>query len=651
MAGVFRVYKIVLDWLNKSIDFCIKWRYLIALIAFIFCVIFQLHGSSIAEYNNLFDNAAEYNQQSIVLGKSRTIRGDEWAVHTPYYMSQYYNDYEKDSNMMSLDGQDMIVGYNAPVLDVSIIGKPFTWGYLLFGNEYGLSWYWCSKMILLFLVSFELCMIVTKKNKKVSLLGAIMIAFSPLVQWWFVPHIVDVFFWAMAVFVLAYHFFTSEKWLKNLCMILLPLAVSTFVLALFPSMQIAVGLSMLVLFIACMVRNKKDITFKKKDIWRIVFMILVVGGILGYTFITSKDAIMTLYNTAYPGARVSLGGMDGLKVMFTDLTTFALPFRDITYSNNCEVSTFIHFAPIFLMLYPVLWKKMKRDRNMMVGNTLLICIIVMGVFMMIGFPELLAKLTLFSYINRMWMAYGLIATIFTIWGISMIWQKQIFAKKQIFITLAVYAFLYICFVGANELTYFGWKYYLVVIFGLVILAYLMLRNHKKLFFAGMCILIAVAGLTVNPIARGIRPLTSHPLEQEIHKIAKEDPEAYWLAIDNEYLASIGIANGARALNAINFYPDFEKWNRVDPEGKDNFTYNRYAHINISLTDKDTVIRPGAWDDAIKVDLNCKDLDKWEVKYLIASKDLKTCVSNFEKIYVDSEGVYAIYERKKKDSNE
>lgn len=651
MAGVFRWYEVVLNWLNKSIDFCIKWRYPIALVVFIFCVIFQLHGSSIAEYNNLFDNTADYNQQSIVVGKSRTIRGDEWAVHTPYYMSQNYNNYEKDSNMMSIGGQDMIVGYNAPVLDISVIGKPFTWGYMLFGNEYGLSWYWCSKMILLFLVSFELCMIVTKKNKKVSLLGAIMIAFSPLVQWWFVPHIVDVFFWAMAVFVLAYHFFTSEKWLKNLCMILLPLAVSTFVLALFPSMQIAVGLSMLVLFVVCMVRSKKDITFKKKDIWRIIFMILVAGGILGYTFITSKDAIMTLYNTAYPGARVSLGGTDGLKVMFTDLTTFALPFRDITYSNNCEVSTFIHFAPIFLMLYPVLWKKMKRDRNMIVGNALLACIIVMGVFMMIGFPELLAKLTLFSYINRMWMAYGLVATIFTVWGISMIWQKQIFTKKQIFITLAVYAFLYICFVGTNELTYFGWKYYLAVIFGLVVLAYLMLRNHKKLFFAGMCILIAIAGLTVNPIARGIKPLTGHPLEQEIHKIAEEDPEAYWLAIDNEYLASIGIANGARTLNAVNFYPDFEKWNRVDPEGKDSFTYNRYAHINISLTDKDTAIRPGAWDDAIKVDLSCKDLDKWEVKYLIASKDLKTCVNNFEKIYVDSEGAYAIYERKKKDSNE
>lgn len=645
MVGVIGAYRTTLSWLNKSLDFCVKWRYLIALVLFVFCVIFQLHGSSIAEYNNLFDNAAEYNQQSIVVGKSRTIRGDEWAVHTPYYMSQYYNNYDKDSNMMSLDGQDMIVGYNAPVLDISIIAKPFTWGYVLFGNEYGLSWYWCSKMILLFLVSFELCMIVTRKNKKISLLGAVMIAFSPLVQWWFVPHIVDVFFWAMAVFVLAYHFFTAEKWLKNLSNILLPLAVTTFVLALFPSMQIAVGLSILALFVAIMVRDKKEICFSKKDIWRIIFMVLVAGGILGYTLITSKDAIMTLYNTAYPGARVSLGGTDGLKVLFTDLTTFALPFKDITYANNCEVSTFIHFAPIFLMLYPILWKKMKRDRNIIVGNVLLVCIIVMGVFMMIGFPELLAKVTLFSYINRMWMAYGLIATIFTIWGISMIWKKQIFSRKQILITLAIYAFLYLCFVGNNELTYFGWKYYLAVIFGLVVLAYLMLRNHKKLFSVAMFGLIAIAGLTINPVARGIKPLIEHPLEQEIHKIAESDPEAYWLAVDNNYLAPIGIVNGARMLNAVNFYPDFGKWNQIDPEEKDNFVYNRYAHISVSLTDGSTVVRPGVWDDAIEVELSCRDSEKWNVKYLIGSKDLKACGNIFERIYADTEGSYAIYKRK------
>ena len=631
--------------IRSAVLFVIKWRYLIALLVFVFCVIFKVHGSSINEYNKMFANYDQYESESVILGKSRGVRSDEWLVHAPYYMSQYYNNYEKDSEMVSLEGQDMIVGYNAPVKDVTLIAKPFTWGYVLFGNEYGLSWYWCSKLILLVLVNFELCMIVTRKNKKISLLGAIMVAFAPTVQWWFVPHMVDVFFWGMAVFVLAYYFFTSTKWMRILCMVLLPLSVITFVLALFPSLQVSVGLTMLVLFIVCMIRDKSEITFKKKDIWRIVLMALVAFGVLGYTILGSKDAIKALSDTAYPGRRVSLGGGGGIKSLFTDLTTFALPYKDITYSNNSEVSTFIQFTPIFLMLYPVIWKKMKKDKNMIVGNALLICIVVMATFMLVGFPELLAKLTGFSYINRMDIAYGFVATIFTIWGIDMIFKKQIFSKKQIFGVLLIYGFLYVCFVGADELTYFGWKYYLMAIAGLLVLGYLMLRGCQKLFIIGVTILMLVSGATVNPIARGTVALFNHPLEQKIREIAAEDRDAYWLSLNNIILQQVGIANGAKMLNAVNFYPDFEKWKMIDKDGEYRDVYNRYAHMSINLVEGKTEYAVGATPDLITVKLGCVDVLKWPVKYLVSVGELGACRSDFEEIYSDTEGNSYIYERK------
>ena len=643
LLGLFDSF---LNILKKVILFIIKWRYLIALVVFIFCVAFKLHGSSINEYNKLFSNYGEYESESLVLGESRPIRSDEWLVHTPYYMSQSYNDYEKDSNMMSLEGQDMIIGYNAPVKDVTLIAKPFTWGYVLLGNEYGLSWYWCSKLILLILVSFELCMIVTQKNKKVALLGAIMIAFAPTVQWWFVPHMVDVFFWGMAVFVLAYRFFTSKKWLRMLYMILLPCSVTTFVLALFPSLQIPVGLTMLVLFIVCMIRDKKEITFKKKDIWQLVLMATIVIGILGYTILTSKDAIKALYNTAYPGKRVSLGGGGGFKAIFTDLTSFVLPYKDITYSNNCEISTFIHFVPIFLMLYPAIWKKMKRDKNMIVGNALLVCIIVMIAFMLVGFPELLAKLTGFSYINRMGIAYGLIATIFTVWGIDMVFRKQIFSKKQIFLVLLIFGFCYVCFIGPQELSYLGKKQYLLIIIGLMLMGYLMLSRHQKLFLAGMAIVVLLSGATVNPIARGVSSIFDHPLEQKIKEIAETDKEAYWLSSGNTLLAELGIANGARMLNAVNFYPDFGKWKLIDEDGKNNEVYNRYAHINANLVDEKTEFIPGESPDYFTLKLNCEDALKWSVKYVVSAGELTSCKKYYHNIYSDSEGAYYIYERVK-----
>ena len=635
-----------LKFLRVIILFVIKWRYLIALLVFVLCVAFKIHGSSINEYNKYFDHYADYESESLLVGNSRPVRSDEWLVHTPSYISQSYNNFEKDNSLISLEGEDMIVAHNAPIKNISLIAKPFTWGYVVLGNEYGLSWYWCSKLILLILLGFEACMILTRKNKKVALLGAIMIAFSPAVQWWFVPHAVDVFFWGLALFVTAYHFFVTDRWRRWLFMVLLSLSAITFVMALYPPLQIPIGLVMLALLIVCLIRDKKDITFKKKDIWRIAVMVLFVIGVLGWTIWESKDAIMTLYNTVYPGKRVSLGGGEGIEALFTDPTSFLLPFREITYSNSPEISTFIHFAPVFLILYPVIWKKMKREKNMIVGNVLLVCIIIMAVYMMVGFPELLAKLTLFSYIGdaRMKLAYGLVGVLFTIWGIDMVWKKQLFSRKQIIFTLAIFGFCYICFVGNEELSYVGWKYYIAVAFGLAALTFLMLKRYGKTYLVLTAALVLAAGATVNPIARGISPLTAHPLEQKIHQIAEEDKDAHWLALNSMFLQQIGIANGAKMLNAANFYPDYGKWEIIDPDGKYDDIYNRYAYIIVALTDGETKYTLGATPDIFTLQLSCQDALKWPTKYLLSAGENTACKKDFKEIYVDIEGNYHIYER-------
>ena len=645
LSGHFKWFLVLSNFLKNVVLFIIKWRYLIALVVFVLCVAFKIHGSSINEYNVLFSNYDEYRSESILLGESRGIRSDEWIGQTPYFMSQYYNDYDKNNELISLEGHDMILGHNAPVKDISIVAKPFVWGYIMLGNEYGLSWYWASKTILLFLITFEACMIITRKNKKLALLGAIMMTFSPAIQWWFVGA-VDIFIWGLALFVLAYYFFVSEKWQRWAFMVLLPLSAIAYVLSFYPPLQIPVGLVMLVLFIACLVRDKKEITFKKKDIWRIIVMMLFAFGALGLIIWGSKDAIMSLYNTVYPGKRVSLGGGEGLNGLFTDPTSFLLPFRKITYSNNSEMSTFIQFAPVFLILYPVIWKKMKPDRNMIVGNMLLVCIIVMFVFMSVGFPWLLSKLTLFSYIDsfRMKWAYGFVAVLFTIWGLDMIWKKQIFSKKQIFCTVVIFGFAYVCFVGSKELTYASWKYYGVVVAGSMVLTYLMLEQYQKLFLMAVTVIMLIAGATVNPVARGTSALFGHPLEKEINRIATEDKDAYWISLNGIMLQQLGIANGAKMLNALNFYPDYAKWKIIDPEGKYDEFYNRYAHVIIHLTDNDTEFLPGAAADTFTVNLSCKDALKWPTKYLVSVGKIDACENDFEEIYADTEGEYYIYER-------
>ena len=87
----------------------------------------------------------------------------------------------------------MVVGYNSPAWNL-YVSETFTWGYVLLGKEYGLSWYWNLKLIGLILFSFEIGLIVTRRNKYLALLASVWIPFSSVLQWWFVSPVGDLVF-------------------------------------------------------------------------------------------------------------------------------------------------------------------------------------------------------------------------------------------------------------------------------------------------------------------------------------------------------------------------------------------------------------------------------------------------------------------------
>ena len=165
----------------------IRYRYLITLILFILLVFCRINGSSIGVFDTIYGKE-NGNVISEIFGKGRIIRSDEYRVQIPYFFSQIYNNFGLDSHMMSLSGQNMIIGYNSPVLDLTLIGKPDLWGYILFGNEVGLSWYWNFRIIAFLLVGYEMFMILTR-NKYLSAFASVCLVFSPALQWLSLIHI------------------------------------------------------------------------------------------------------------------------------------------------------------------------------------------------------------------------------------------------------------------------------------------------------------------------------------------------------------------------------------------------------------------------------------------------------------------------------
>lgn len=66
-------------------------------------------------------------------------------------------------------------------------------------------------------------------------------------------------------------------------------------------------------------------------------------------------------DTAYPGKRVSLGGDMPKRDILLFLTNWKMPFQDVPYSNNSEISSFYQLFFVILLLSPfIFYKKSKK---------------------------------------------------------------------------------------------------------------------------------------------------------------------------------------------------------------------------------------------------------------------------------------------------
>ena len=189
--------------IKKGINFVINKRYIIIPIIFVVCILFKINLSSINIWNNFLN---ENNFTQNILGNAREIRADEWLVQSPTMLAQTLNkDGYKMYNSHLMQGNCNVMMTGGPILNVTTIAKPLTWGFLLFGTEYGFSWWWMLRILLLLIVSFEIARIITKKDNVLSIAGMLILSIAPGIMWWFSTAIVDSYIWGMAIVVYSIH--------------------------------------------------------------------------------------------------------------------------------------------------------------------------------------------------------------------------------------------------------------------------------------------------------------------------------------------------------------------------------------------------------------------------------------------------------------
>ena len=609
-----------------------RYRYVLALVVLTACVLLEISGSSIACMSKYIGS----DPTGVLFGIPRDIRSDEFATITPFTFSQYYNgsgQYPYFTETIRGTLTDTFIAYGLPSWNICTIFRPFVWGYLLFGPARGLSFFWVARLLTLFLVSFEFAMVYTKANKWLSLAAGMLIAFAPTVQWWFaVCGLAEMLIFSQGTLLCLHHYMRAQATSRKImAAILMFWCLGGYIFALYPAWQIAFGFVLIALLVYVALESKAYFRFHwKADVPILGVGLLLLSASVVYILYKSHDTIGTIMNTVYPGARSDTGG-NGFFGLFKYGTSLFFPLTGQNLNTNtCEASAFFDLFPIgiVLSLYVILIEK-KRDRMLI---PLLTAQAILVIYCTFGLPGFLAKVTLLSYspANRVLLAVGLINVLLLIRSISIAERKPRFwAAAAVSLALAVGVGL-LCraatgdyinkALGAAMLGVLSAGFFLSFIARSV--------GTKKLFALFCTMVVLVSGGLVNPVQQGINVIYQNEIVQEIESIANQD-SGLWIVEGSYPLTNVPIMVGAPTINSTNVYPDLERWHQLDPDGQYESVYNRYAHINVTLTDEETRF------DLLQADqflltLSFKDMEKLNVGYVLSAQDYST----LDNIYVD-----------------
>ena len=629
---------------KQGVELIYKYRFVLSFLLLIMLVSFKISGSSMGCWKLFLGDG----ESGIRLGEPRVWRSDEWGTLTPLCFRQQYNTlgaYNRYSQTLGSILTDNMLVYGQPSWDILTLFRPFYWGYLFFGSERGLSWFWCSRLIVLFLSWFELGMLITDGQKKLSVMLSVCVSFAPFLQWWFaINGLVEMLIYG-ACFVLGSNYLVSHAFNPRKIAVAVGMAVCAvgYVLTFYPTWMVPVAWGFVPLFLWVVIWKFNRNVLRRVDVvpWLLIFVITAAG--LTVLAVTSWDVIKAELNSVYPGNAPSSSGGTGLWWMMK--YPISLVSRFSMNESIVENSSIICFAPAgFILALWVIIKEKKKD-------PLLILLLVMNLFLAwyycVGIPKWLAKMLLLSFVNsnRGPQVLGFLRLTLFVRAVALKEKapKRWLAALAAVISSAVPMRLALGFTkyepGGLRYEYFDTAEKIVVVWAiLAVVFYLLYRARKSKYtmaVLGVCTVVLASSIWINPVAKGVPEITKSETMQQIRDLVKEDPQAIWLVADMAYPATnIPAMAGADCLNTTQTYPQKTRWEMLDPEGEYEDIYNRYCHIRASLGSKTMLELVST--DYVEVTLSPEDLKKLNIRYIVSTNDFdEKIAAGTTNIFTDS----------------
>ena len=558
---------------------------LCSIVLWLLLVAFSINFSSLGMWDRVLP---QVDKDHLVLGEPKAIRSDEWLANSPIMLA--YAGRAKSSAQGTTDfagppGAELLM--NQPAPHFATLFRPQFWGFFVFDWDRGFSCLYATKLVALGLVFFSISLLLCE-SVPIALSATVWLCFSSFFQWWFsicLPEIVATGLLApLAAWTVLYAGSTVVALVASVVMIV---SLVDFTMCLYPPFMVPIAHGAVAIGVTLAL--KYGVVQGQALMRRVALLGVGMAAFAGIMFCIYRDiapVVEIVQNTAYPGRRVSVAGtVPGYRYLTNLADLFFTDGRYPTWLGNvCEAAGFIVIWPLIIPLLLFRWGRGQvSGRVVILFAPLLVVLVGHLAWMSWGIPQWVGSVTGLSLAagQRVYVGQG----VFGILAVSMVTgllpRRALSAASGVWLGVLSVAFAIglgwsiersiPSFLSNSEITL------LALALGVSVTGFLC--SVPVMFWCPIVWLVS-PNVFINPVARGIKPITERKIVSFAAKIVQSEPNARWVVYGDGAYANLLKVGGARVFNGVVYAPRLDDYQAFDSQGNYRHVYNRYAHVGL-----------------------------------------------------------------------
>lgn len=573
-----------------------------------------------------------------LLGGPRLIRSDEWLVNQSWIISQSQQGYPSVNGTFP-GGMDATVGMELPAWDWASLFRPHLWGHLLFGPEVGTAWQWWIPALGLVAGAYLFVVTVLPRRPITAALVACALYFSPIFQWWFGPNALWPTAWALLATTATIWMLREPRLRVRIAWAAVAgwLAV-TAALGLYVPFLVPPVLVFLALFLGLVLGERPWGRERFGRTVRALGPLLIAGvaalGVVLAWVATRLPSFAAIGSTVYPGARSDPSGQL-LREDPTLLGLFGAPFGQsfatvggptVLGPNPSEAATAVLLAVFVLPGFVYLVVRARRLEKRLDGLDVaaIAVLVLLLAFLLVPGWDPIARLLLLDRVpvSRFRVGFAALIPVFFALVVRRIdstpparpWIPAVATGAGV---VAVTVLLAIELRSLSPEVFEAavlWPIAAIAIAaacGLVFLPKLAPAAAASLLVASM-----VIGAAVNPFYRGVYDLNDTEAGKAIHEV---DDGGAWVGVGTYLMMALVMQTGIEGYNGVQMYPPEETWDEIDPDGSDEWVWNRLAHVRWTWGEGEPVFTAPQRDQIQGYFDACSDFAQTHVEFIVSDE--------------------------------